>query len=210
MSGTRRLENWNLVWDTSTYGPRDSREVDEIHRSIERMCWHCVWVEQEGDHECASRELVTGHSLAFEGTSLSSPRRTAERAEAIARIEARWDTNRHMQSMLIKAALRAGMPIGIHWDVEPTGVGRTPLRSVSLHPAFKRFRAATRAAARIGSRRHSAPERGPRPRPSRTRPHRHPPGGVVSSNAPSLHHFLLSPSGPSLRHLLLSPIRRLN
>ena len=66
------------------------------------------------------------------------------------------DTDRNMRCILLKAALRAGPPTGIHWDVEPTGTGRTPRRSKPPHPAFKRLRTATRAAARAGSLRPAA------------------------------------------------------
>ena len=158
---------------------RQSREVDEIHRSIERMCWHCIFAEQESNHECANRELVTGQVVTFEGTSLNSPRRVAARAAAKARIEADGmtgrQTDRHMRCQLLKASLWAGMPTSYHWGVEPVESGRTPRK-----PAWR----ARSAASRVGSLRSVAPMETPPPYPTQPPPPPSPESGDIPPPPP--------------------------
>ena len=92
-------------------GCRYRDRIDEVYLSTERMCWLCLFAEQESDNESASRELLTGQRvpMSLTGTILNSPRKIAARAAVKARVEAksmsRRQGNCHMRCQLLKASL---------------------------------------------------------------------------------------------------------
>ena len=168
-------------------GDRDPDEVDEVFRSVERLCWLCIFAEREGDHKYANQELVTGQVVSFEGDTLNFPRRVAARAAAKARVEADGMTgrqaDRHMRCQRLKASLRGGMPTAHHWGAEPETPGRTPKKS-SLRTGS--------ATARAGSLRPVAPGEIPPPPP--TQP---PPPSPEERPPVALHEFPPPPPPPS-------------
>ena len=89
------------IRDASGYHSTD--EVGEVYRSVERLCWLCLFAEGEGNNENANRGLLTGQEVSFEGATLNSPRKVAARAAAKARIGAKLmsgkRSNRHMRCL---------------------------------------------------------------------------------------------------------------
>ena len=120
-SETYNVDLHNYIRDTSGY--HNIGRVDEVYRPIERLCWLCLFAEQEGDNESASRGLLTRQKVPVTDAILNLPRKVAARAAAKVRAEAKSMSNKqgncHMRCQLLKASLRARMPKGFHWGVEP-------------------------------------------------------------------------------------------
>ena len=61
----------NFIRDTSGY--RDINRLGEVWSSTERLCWLCMFAEQEGGDEHACRELVLGQTASLTDPDMNSP-----------------------------------------------------------------------------------------------------------------------------------------